>query len=380
MKCWWQIIFVLLWTPLVCSAQSPTSLWAVRLADFICTSSPAVATNGTIYVGSFDGNLFAVSPDGKVEWKFKTPMEIKSSPAVGADGTIYFGSRDRKLYALTPVGDLKWTFATGAWVDSSPAIAADGTVYFGSWDTNFYALNPDGSLKWTFPSGGIIDSSPAIGADGAIYFGSHDRYLYAVSSDGKLRWKFLTQGPITSSPAIGADGAIYFSSTDGNFYALNPDGMERWRLHTRGCSASSPVLGKNGDIYLIIYNALDALGKPPEDGRLDSISPGGKVNWEWTLADVWNDTTAVALANGNVYFSWPWSQLAGALPTQPRIEDIQLGGNISSSPVVTGKGIFYFTCGTDLLAVAPANSAPLAKSSWPMFRANPQHTGRVAGP
>jgi len=372
-----QIIFILFWAPIFCSAQSRTNLWAVRLADHICTSSPAVATDGTIYVGSFEGNLFAVSPDGKVKWKFKTSMEIKSSPAVGTDGTIYFGCRDRKFYALTPAGDLKWTFATGAWVDSSPAIAADGTIYFGSWDTNLYALNPDGSLKWTFPSGGIIDSSPAIGADGAIYFGSHDRYLYALSSDGKLRWKFSTQGPITSSPAIGADGVIYFSSTDGNFYALNPDGIEKWRLHTRGCSASSPVLGKNGDIYLVIYNYLDGR---TDGGRLDSISPGGKQNWEWTLADVWNDTTAVALDNGNVYFSWPWGMLVGVLPTQPRIEVIQLAGNIGSSPAVTGKGLFYFTSGWDLVAVAPTNSAPLAKSSWPMFRANPQHTGRVAGP
>jgi outer membrane protein assembly factor BamB len=372
MKFRWQIIFILFWVPFVGSAQSPTNLWTVRLSDYNCTSSPAVATNGTIYVGSFDGNLFAVSPDGKVEWKFNASMQIKSSPAIGADGTIYFGSRDRKLYALTPAGGLKWTFVTGAWVDSSPAIAADGTIYFGSWDTNFYALDPNGSLKWVFPSGDIIDSSPAIGVDGTIYFGSHDRYLYALSSNGKLRWRFLTQGPVTSSPAIGADGAIYFSSTDGNLYALNPNGMERWRLRRGGCSSSSPVFGENGDIYLELYNS--------SNGRLDSISPGGKLNWEWSLADQWNDTTAVALANGNVYFSWPWRQLAGALPTQPRIEDIQLPDNLSSSPTVTGKGIFYFTCFRNLLAVTPANSAPPANSSWPMFRANPQHTGRVAMP
>jgi outer membrane protein assembly factor BamB len=81
-------------------------------------------------------------------------VEIKSSPAVADDGTIYFGSRDRKLYAVTPQGKQKWTFATGAWIDSSPAIGADGTVYFGSWDANFYALNPDGSEKWKFPTGG----------------------------------------------------------------------------------------------------------------------------------------------------------------------------------------------------------------------------------
>ncbi|HEY3762824.1 MAG TPA: PQQ-binding-like beta-propeller repeat protein [Verrucomicrobiae bacterium] len=372
MKCLRHIIFAFLFSPFFCSAQSNTNLWAVRLSEFICHSSPAIAADGTIYVGSFDGNLFAVSPDGQVKWKFKTPMEIKSSPAVGADGTIYFGSRDRKLYAVTPAGDLKWTFTTGAWVDSSPAITADGTICFGSWDTNFYALNPDGSLKWTFPSGGIIDSSPAIATNGTIYFGSHDKYFYALSPDGKLRWRFLTQAPITSSPAIAADGDVYFSSTDGNFYALNSTGTEKWLYHTGGVSEASPVLGINNDIYVIFYRT--------NGGHMGSFSPTGIRNWDWTTENTWNDTTPAVLANGDIYFFWPPQMFVGVLPSQPIIEIIKPGDNISSSPVVTTNGVFYFTSGRDLVAVAPTNSAPLAKSSWPMFRGNPQHTGRVAVP
>jgi len=75
-------------------------------------------------------------------------------PAVGTDGTIYFGCRDRKFYAVRPDGKKKWEFKTGAWVDSSPAIAADGTIYFGSWDKNLYALKADGAKAWEFATGG----------------------------------------------------------------------------------------------------------------------------------------------------------------------------------------------------------------------------------
>jgi hypothetical protein len=39
--------------------------------------------------------------------------------------------------------------------------------------------------------------------------------------------------------------------------------------------------------------------------------------------------------------------------------------------------MIYVTAGKVLNAVVPANSSPLAKSPWPMFHANPQHTGRV---
>ena len=122
-------------------------LWKVTLRGQETYSSPAIAPDGTIYQGTFTGQLLAVTPAGQVKWIFQAGREILSSPAVADDGTIYFGARDRKLYAVAPDGKLKWTFPTGAWVDSSPAIATDGTVYFGSWDGKFYAVNGNGTPK-----------------------------------------------------------------------------------------------------------------------------------------------------------------------------------------------------------------------------------------
>src|SRR5439155_2771420 len=108
------------------------------------------------------------------------PAYIFSSPAVGADQTIYFGSGNGELYALTPAGAKKWSFQTGAEIQSSPAIGGDGTIYFGSGDGKLYALNPDGTRKWDFPTGWDILSSPAIASDGTIYIGSRDKHVYAV--------------------------------------------------------------------------------------------------------------------------------------------------------------------------------------------------------
>ena len=102
-----------------------------------------------------------------------------SSPAIGTDGTIYVGSWMGYLYALNPNGTLKWRFQTGDSLASSPAIGADGTIYVGSSDNYIYALNPDGKLKWNYQTGDNVASSPAIGADGTVYIGSNDSYLYA---------------------------------------------------------------------------------------------------------------------------------------------------------------------------------------------------------
>ena len=57
-------------------------------------------------------------------WEFKTGGAIgESSPAIGSDGTVYVGSFDTKLYAINGKSGVKlWEFKTGGKVGSSPAI------------------------------------------------------------------------------------------------------------------------------------------------------------------------------------------------------------------------------------------------------------------
>src|SRR6476661_282230 len=75
-----------------------------------------------------------------VKWKFKTGGRVYSSPAA-ADGAVFVGSADGNLYAVdAAAGTLKWKFATRGRVVSSPAVAA-GVVYFESYDSNFYAVD-----------------------------------------------------------------------------------------------------------------------------------------------------------------------------------------------------------------------------------------------
>jgi hypothetical protein len=52
--------------------------------------------------------------------------------------------------------------------------------------------------------------------------------------------------------------------------------------------------------------------------------------------------------------------------------------NFGSSPNVNPHGVIYADDGCYWFALQPlTNAAPLVKSSWPMWRANPQHSGRV---
>ena len=67
-----------------------------------------------------------------------------SSPAIGSDGTVYVGAADNKLYAINGKSGVKlWEFETGEsryGVSSSPVISPNGTIYFGSYDKKVYAI------------------------------------------------------------------------------------------------------------------------------------------------------------------------------------------------------------------------------------------------
>ena len=175
-------------------------------------------------MGSYDKKVYALNgATGAKKWEFLTGGGVPSSPAIGSDGTVYVGSIDSKVYALNgATGAKKWEFLTGDLVFSSPAIGSEGTVYVGSYDKKVYALNgATGAKKWEFQTGGYVWSSPAIGSDGTVYVGSFDKKVYALNgATGAKKWEFLTEWFVESSPAIGSDGTVYVGSDDKKVYAI----------------------------------------------------------------------------------------------------------------------------------------------------------------
>jgi len=216
-------------------------------------SSPAVAEDGTTYVGTApgtggSGTLYAINPDGTLKWSFATGDRIYSSAAIGPDNTIYIGSDDGKLYALHDNGSLKWSYTTGSSVQSSPAVDENGDIYVGS-SENMFALNPDGTLKWKYTTGSSVTSSPAV-ADGRVYVGSYDYNVYCLNAEnGELIWSYTTGNLVFSSPAI-ADGRVYVGSYDYNVYCLDAEnGSPIWSYTTGEKIYSSPAVA-DGKIFI----------------------------------------------------------------------------------------------------------------------------------
>jgi uncharacterized repeat protein (TIGR01451 family) len=267
--------------------------WTYASGAFV-ESSPAVV-NGVVYIGSDDGNLYALNAStGEKLWSFSTGsvQPILDAPAV-ADGVVYIGSYDGIFYALdAKTGKQLWSFVTGSnpvvgpptvvdgvvyvsggvpetlyalnamtgkmlWSDGNSiggwdsAAVANGVVFIGSFDDNLRAINArSGAVLWRYAvADGFVDSSPAV-ADGVVYIGSWDGTVYAVrASTGALLWSYQTGSNITSSPAV-ANGLVYIGSWDHNVYALNAKtGARSWNFTTADSVESSPAVA-NGVVYV----------------------------------------------------------------------------------------------------------------------------------
>lgn len=76
--------------------------------------------------------------NGKLKWNYTTGGKV-GDPAV-SNGVVYVGSDDRNIYALSATTGAKlWNYTTGDFVASSPAVS-NGVVYVGSGDGNVYAI------------------------------------------------------------------------------------------------------------------------------------------------------------------------------------------------------------------------------------------------
>lgn len=385
-------------------------------------SSSAIAPDGTIYVGSGNGALYAVNPNGTLKWQYQTGGDLTGSPAIGSDGTVYIGSYDRQIYAINPEGTLQWVFPTDTVFTSSPAIASDGTIYIAGTNlddqffcpdgprnslqlSKLFALNQNGTLKWVHNViAGEVHSSPAIAKDGTIYIGSTGSFsvigtdpctahildlpsdvnpnyptgghLYAINPDGTLIWDFKALGIVDSSPAIGLDGAVYVGSdapvdssrTSGFIYAINPSGGLIWNTDLFGHVKSSPTIGSDGTIY-IGSDKNDVFALNPLDGSIKWVYP--------TLDDVKSSpaiasdgTISIGSNDGSLYILNP----DGTLNTRYIKED----GSVNSSPSIGTDGTVYFaTGGGSLFAII--RTSPLANTPWPKFRHDLLNTGKQPG-
>lgn len=370
-------------------------LWKYKTFHSI-KSSPAIAEDGTIYIGGGDGRLYALFPDGKLKWKYTLGGYILSSPAIGMDGTIYVGSGSpdsgskRRTFnvntrrvgrpastqteggsgdtgrpastqteggsggtgrpasthtspapgksgffcAFNPDGTVKWRKKTGGWVASSPLVTPGGNIIVGCNDSHVYCFKSDGDIKWKFKTGSKVFSSPALGDDGTVYLGSEDFYFYAIDSEGKEKWKYKADNKFFSSAAVSDDGTIYTGNDDSHLYAFKPDATLKWKKKFPAPITSTPSIGPDGDLYIGC-----------EDGKLYKMTPDRDVKWTFDREDEFFSSPIID-RDGYIYIGCEDNYLYCISPEGNLAWKFETGDYVESTPVVAPGGKVYL-CAED---------------------------------
>ena len=275
-------------------------------------------------------------------WTFMTKGNVESTAAIH-DGTVYVGSGDGKLYALhLSDGTEKWHFDAGSPVNSSPTYH-EGALYFGSETGVFFAVRADnGGEIWRVETAGEIYSG-ALVIKGRVVFGSYDGYLRGVSiENGEELWKIETDNYIHASPASSDLGAVV-AGCDGVLRAVDPiTGAENLNLNLEDYIGSSAAVdGKTA--FLASYGAR-ALAIDLEKAD---------ILWEYKHPTRQFPFLASGALTEKMYLIGGRDKTIHAIDrkTGKPIWTKPVGSKIDSSPVTAGGRVFFGTAGGELTAL-----------------------------
>ena len=287
-------------------------------------------------------------------WTFQAGTGIESTAAI-ADGTVFVGSMDGDLHAIDlATGTSRWTYKAADSIKSSPSVAR-GSVFFGDERGVFHAVDArTGEKRWVFQTDSGIVSSANV-SDGKVLFGSYDNHLYSLSAaDGALRWRVETEGFVHATPAVAElpGGAVAVSSGCDGFLRLVrvDDGREVRSVAMGGYVAASPAV-RDGVAYLGTFqNTILAIDLAK-----------GEIVWTYEADDRHFPYYASAAIRGDLLVVPGRDKRVHALrpETGERVWTFAARGRIDASPVIAGDRVFIGVTSGEVYALDLRTGRPV---------------------
>ncbi len=223
-------------------------------------TGPVVAVDTTIYVGG--SYLYAIRPNGSTKWQYKGENKfMESRPLLGIDGTIYAMDGAGNIFALSPEGKLKWKNAEGLVNDSYMVASIDGqTIYAPGRDSTIMALDAQsGSKHWSVQTHTHEYPKIAVDNQNNIYFYGYDQhksgFIYSISPAGQVRWRYQLKYNYNGSCngiTLDYNGNIYFCFRTTGIIALDYAGKERWvRTHGEKFAYVPIISDATNNLYVL---------------------------------------------------------------------------------------------------------------------------------
>jgi PQQ-like domain len=217
---------------------------------------------------------------------------------VGHEGSVYVGSGDGYVHALAPDGSYRWSYTVKGRVVAPPVEeAASGRVFIATSEARLYALEPDSHLRWVFPLPVAPKSELTLTPKGTLLFVGQDDYLYGVTTGGALNLRLAAVGA-RSAPALLATGQTALVLGEA-FATVKGYGYERGALP--GVFGASAKLAVDAD--RAIFSCEDDAVRVTSsvrielDAKSDCLSPPVRGDGFFAIAEG-HDTVRLLYPNG----------------------------------------------------------------------------------
>ncbi len=334
-----------------CSGSANTSSWPGLAAD----DKMAYLANGS--------SIYAVRlSDGTKAWTYTgksgTPL-FYADPVLTTDGQLLVGSagRDYELTSLDiATGQKKWAFVAGdRWV--APPLVVGDTVYAANNDGTLYALKlATGDRLWALPISRDLWGAPV--TDGKLIFvSSLDHFLYAVDPlEHTIVWKVNLGGSAPGSPVLNSDGTtLFIGSFAKKIFAVDSaTGSVRWTADTKDWIWSAPALGGDSLFAADISGNIYSLGAPNGKNAWPTLQPDGPITGSPLVL-----SGSTSQAGDSILVATESGSLFAFDATGVKMWEVNVGGQIYTSPVAAGELIVVAPLNTDFLLAAVSKDGKL---------------------
>lgn len=400
-------------TPATGTAKVTRWKWAHEVDTLPVKASPAIASDGTIIIGSTSGGtsgkLKALRPDGTVRWERATLGALDASPAVGklngASQNVYAqlngsGAPDAKLYAFDLGGNEV--------ASCTPPVAGPGRVSVAVHSTQFSGEAQPVESASTVVEGGstLVTIRPgaafqcrdgvaggkgaypaALAARGAdVYFGDINGSVrgFSFTTTG---WTAKTGWPVaanlfTQAVALaGMDVVGGGGPGKGGLFTIPETGMATdWELPTTS-PAWNPVVGA-GSLSFVGLNDETLLSVTLKNSSTKTVAnTGGVVRAAPILGEggvlFYGTVTGSLVSSLQSPLGPPIWQLTGlgALESSPNLD---CSRDSTGAPVAGRPGVLYVGSTNGKLYSFIVDSRGIDTSApWPKYQHDPRNTGNA---
>jgi len=173
------------------------------------------------------GTAGASKPGPRPLWSFHAGAPLSGPPGVGPDGSLVVGTLDGYVHALRPDGVFRYSYTLDGRVVGSPVVLGDGVVLAASDKRRLYAIRPDGSLAWaTTVFGGVLPPL-AVDAQDRVWLRTGSGTAVAYSRRGGVVGFAKIGRAATLGPVVSGTRGVLVASPAGELGLIGDFGKFR---------------------------------------------------------------------------------------------------------------------------------------------------------